>query len=147
MFRHFLLALVLNPNPGHCQSAFVSGFIESVGVSSSIGQLVTSQIILGTTSIQHGVQIPLNADLSVKDFRTVKPFIYPNPSLGELRVVGLDSEEADLLFYDLTGVLVLKTRMAVEKVFTVKLDSGMYFVSIFAKNGQLKAVQKIIITK
>lgn len=147
LFRHFLFFFLINSITVLGQSAFVSGFIESSGMSSSLGQLVITQVKLGSNSIKHGVQVPINFGLTVADYRTMELNLYPNPTSGDIIVTGIVSDEVDLFFYDLTGTLVDQIGTEMDRTIEVNLQNGMYYVSIFSKSGQQLATRKIIVSK
>jgi hypothetical protein len=136
------------------------------------GMVDGEEIMLRIFDPQKGTDIPLNpvfdpsfpdADgkfrangLSVVDVKTSMPengssilvSIFPNPAddFVNIKVTGNSISEASILFYDLTGQVVLKTtfqKLAIARVETDQLSPGIYQVVV--QNEETRISRKLVI--
>jgi len=71
--------------------------------------------------------------------------IYPNPSMGEFKVI-TSAQSVDLSIFDTNGQLVYSAICKSEQNFQLFLPSGLYFYRLFENNSILKTGKLIIIS-
>lgn len=123
----------------HTIACKIDGSIYSWG-NNRVSQLGNGDTQLVVTEPQ---QIPTNDCVFPKP-KTIEPFnLFPNPSSGFITIKGEDTDNADILIYNLVGQLVKMTKLQ-NKTFDVsELASGAYLLYIRTENQVLFA-KKII---
>jgi hypothetical protein len=93
--------------------------------------------------INNPIQIPANDCVFPKP-KTTEPFnLFPNPSSGFITIKGEDTDNADILIYNLVGQLVKTTKLKNKTFDVLELASGAYLLYIRTENQVLFA-KKII---
>lgn len=76
--------------------------------------------------------------------------IYPNPTSGVVSIVfnSMSPNKTEVLeIYDLSSALVLKQNVDRAENISLKLNAGLYFITIINENGIRSKAQKIIVTR
>jgi tetratricopeptide (TPR) repeat protein len=60
-----------------------------------------------------------------------KPFIYPNPTKGEVKIKNLSFKDYDYLVYDYSGRLVMQGASKNNPINVSQLPSGVYILKVF----------------
>jgi hypothetical protein len=108
----------------------------------SLGEIATTTISVTTNKLTQGFQQPdYYYSTGIKELETGTISIYPNPTSDFINVIENKCQLKNIIFYDLTGKVVLKSNS--NKVDISILSSGIYLAVVTTN----EAIQRIKIIK
>ena len=158
-FNNPLLSLISDNNGAANTLSLTSGVVDAVLASNGIKDGDSLSLSWTIRAIEQEDSILANQTFNVKFIRTKnvglgkydissKVKIYPNPTADFINITTTDLfGEGEITLIDLTGRLVLKTSISLDKnqtsVDVSKLNKGVYFLKVVTQQGN--TIFKVII--
>ena len=115
-----------------------AGLVSPIGVGNAI---ITATTEDGLKTSTCSVEVSTMSGISQPKNQATCYSIYPNPTVTEFKVKGIDGSQKIKVF-DLTGILIYETKS--DKISTSTWTSGLYFVQISDKNNTTSLMLEVI---